>query len=178
VRVNRSGPKSVCASVSGYSSVRWGKWSTARLRCCSNVETIRAMQSHCSGQLSSSKASTKSHRTARIIRSREATGPRSCSFTINLASGNSDLTNSTVPSVQPSAVISYSSGGGFNCCKTQQVRGKSPTRFLVVIITETLTKRRALVICDSLRQQSRRELSNRIRGGGEQGSHMYQSCPR
>jgi hypothetical protein len=54
------------------------------------------------------------------------------------ALGDCALTALTMSSVQPSIVMSTSSGGGFNRCKAQQVRRKSTMRFLVVIITERL----------------------------------------
>jgi hypothetical protein len=51
--------------------------------------------------------------------------------------GNSDLTKSVVPPVQPSAVTNISSGGGLSVLRTLNVRFKSSIRFRVVIIIET-----------------------------------------
>jgi hypothetical protein len=59
-------------------------------------------------------------------------------FTINLPAGSADLKNSTVPSVQASAVIIISSSDGFNRRSISQVLRSSAKRFLVVIIAETV----------------------------------------
>src|SRR5262245_9432943 len=80
---------------------------------------------------------TYSPSASRIIRSREATDPIPISLIISRAPGISDLTNSTVLSVQPSAVIRISFGGGFILLRTWHVRIRSCSRFLVVIIIDT-----------------------------------------
>src|SRR5882724_1923010 len=72
--------------------------------------------------------------------------PRPTGLTIKVAIANSSFTKATVRSVQPSAVMSISSGPGFSAFKADTVRCKSRKRFFVVIITETfigiLCKRR------------------------------------
>src|SRR6266536_2236871 len=71
------------------------------------------------------------------MRSREATEPVLTLFMNSRALGASRLATFTVSSVQPSAVISTSSGGGFNCRRTPHVRRKSLARFFVAIMTES-----------------------------------------
>src|SRR5215471_17173474 len=70
------------------------------------------------------------------MRSREATEPRPCSFTISLATGSSARTNSLVPSVHPSAVIRISCGAGSSRRSMAHVLFNSSRRFLVVIMIE------------------------------------------
>src|SRR2546428_2028095 len=72
------------------------------------------------------------------MRSREATEPRPVWLTVSRAPGNADLTNSTVPSVHPSAVTRISSGAGARRRSTSHVRRRSSTRFLVVIMMEVV----------------------------------------
>ncbi len=72
------------------------------------------------------------------MRSRAATEPRPVSLTVNRAPGSADLTNSTVPSVHPSAVMRISSGAGARRRSTSQVRRRSATRFLVVIMMDVV----------------------------------------
>ena len=71
------------------------------------------------------------------MQSREATDPDAGWFTMSVTCGAAECTKSTVPSVQPSAVIRIWSGAGSSFLSIWRVRRRSTRRLHVVIMTLT-----------------------------------------
>ena len=111
---------------------------TASLGYCSNVGTIRAMQSSCSGSYHRPRPGPNRRALRASFGPVKPPNPRELHLQTLALRANSPLIVSATSSVQPSSVISTSNGAGFNCCKARKVTRRSTRRPFVVIITETV----------------------------------------